>query len=126
MADVFADWFLREPPPLEGGWASLWPGLRLGRGIASLSPEHRHRLLQLIMSPLGPLLDRYFESEILKIKLAAGAIGSPRETRAQRAYAHSHRLAALKRRRRSKVRTSAFALPPPRAMPRRGGLRRCV
>jgi phytoene dehydrogenase-like protein len=72
VADVLAAWFLREPPSLEGGWASLWQGLRLGRGVSSLSPEHRHRLIQLIISPPGPLLDRYFESEILKIKLAAG------------------------------------------------------
>ena len=71
LADVLAEWFLREPPSLEGGWANLWQGLRLGRGVASLSPEHRHRLLQLIMTPPGPLLDRYFESEILKIKMAA-------------------------------------------------------
>jgi phytoene dehydrogenase-like protein len=72
VAEVLADWVLREPPSLEGGWLNLWQGLRLGRGVASLSPEHRHRLLQLVMSPLGPLLDRYFESEILKIKMAAG------------------------------------------------------
>ena len=78
VANVLAEWFLREPPSLEGGWASLWQGLQLGRGVASLAPDRRHRLLQLIMTPPGPLLDRYFESEILKIKLAAATtIASP-------------------------------------------------
>ena len=70
LAGFVAGWMLREPPALAGGWADLWQGLRLGRDLRGLSPGRRHRLLQLFTSPPASLLERWFDSEIVKMMLA--------------------------------------------------------
>jgi phytoene dehydrogenase-like protein len=73
-ADVLRAEMLRPPPALaEGGLAAALSMLRLGNGFRKLDAEERQFLLQLFTTPVGDLLDRWFDSEIVRIKYAASA-----------------------------------------------------
>jgi phytoene dehydrogenase-like protein len=73
-ADVLRAEMLRAPPPLaDGGFAGVLSMLRLGNRFRKLDAEERQFLLQLFTTPVGDLLDRWFDSEIVKIKYAASA-----------------------------------------------------
>jgi phytoene dehydrogenase-like protein len=73
-AALIRDWMLREPPALtDGGAGSLLAALKLGAGFRRLKGEDRHFLMQLFTTPIGDLLDRWFDSEVIKLKYAATA-----------------------------------------------------
>jgi phytoene dehydrogenase-like protein len=73
-ADVLREEMLRPPPPLaDGGMAGLLSVLRLGNRFRRLSAAEREFFVQLFTTPVGELLDRWFDSEIVKIKYAASA-----------------------------------------------------
>jgi phytoene dehydrogenase-like protein len=73
-ADVLRAEMLRAPPPLaDGGLGGMLSLLRLGAGFRRLAAAERQFLLQLFATPVGDLLDRWFDSEIVKIKYAASA-----------------------------------------------------
>ncbi len=73
-ADVLRAEMLRPPPALtDGGLAGVLAMLRLGNGFRRLDPAERQFLLQLFTTPVGDLLDRWFDSEIIRIKYAASA-----------------------------------------------------
>jgi phytoene dehydrogenase-like protein len=73
-ADVLRAEMLRAPPALaDGGFSGVLSMLRLGNGFRRLGSDERHFLLQLFTTPVGDLLDRWFDSEIVKIKYAASA-----------------------------------------------------
>ncbi|MFZ5790513.1 MAG: phytoene desaturase family protein [Pseudomonadota bacterium] len=65
---------LKEPPRLSGGGlADFFAALRLGLGFKRFSPEERHELLQLFLTPVGEILDRRFDSDAVKSMYAATA-----------------------------------------------------
>lgn len=65
---------LEEPPRLSGGGlADLLGGLRLGRGLKRFSPTERHQFLQLFLTPVGSILEKYFDSDAIKTMYAATA-----------------------------------------------------
>jgi phytoene dehydrogenase-like protein len=71
-AALIREWMLREPPALtDGGPSSLLAALKLGAGFRRLAGEERHFLMQLFTTPIGDLLDRWFDSEVIKLKYAA-------------------------------------------------------
>ncbi|MGH6932343.1 MAG: phytoene desaturase family protein [Dongiaceae bacterium] len=73
-AGVLREQMLREPPALaNGGIGDFLAMLKLGAGFRRLKPEERQFLLQLFTTPVGDLLDRWFDSEIIKVKFAASA-----------------------------------------------------
>ena len=73
-ASVLRETMLHEPVALHGGGSGdLLEAIRLGRGFRRLDAGQRHFMLQLFTTPVGALLDRWFESEIVKIKYAATA-----------------------------------------------------
>jgi phytoene dehydrogenase-like protein len=73
-AGILREQMLREPPALgNGGAADFMAMLKLGAGFRRLKPAERHFLLQLLTTPVGDLLDRWFDSEIIKVKFAASA-----------------------------------------------------
>ena len=74
VADVLRRQMLREPPALAGGWSSLADALRMGNDMRRLDPGRRHRLAQLLTTPAGALLDRWFDSEIVKVKYASSVV----------------------------------------------------
>jgi len=65
---------LRPPPRLAGGGvADMFDLLRLGNAARKLSPDLRHRMMQLFTTSIGDILDRWFDSEVVKIKYASSA-----------------------------------------------------
>jgi phytoene dehydrogenase-like protein len=74
VADVIRPWLLRPPPRLAGGGlGDLLGGLALANGVRRLDPELRHRFVQLFSTGVGHLIDRWFDSDVIKMKYAAGA-----------------------------------------------------
>jgi phytoene dehydrogenase-like protein len=72
--DIVRAEMLHAPPRLSGGGlADLVGAWRLGRGAKRLSAEERHRFLQLFTTPVGELLDRRFDSDMVKTMYAATA-----------------------------------------------------
>jgi phytoene dehydrogenase-like protein len=77
VGGVVREQMLRPPPRLHGGGvADLMDALRLGNAARKLDPELRHRMLQLFTTGIGDILDRWFDSEVVKIKYAASATAS--------------------------------------------------
>ncbi len=74
ISDVLRRQMLREPPDMGGGWASLFDALRMGNDMRKLDADRRHRMMQLLTTPAGDLLDRWFDSEIIKVKYASSVI----------------------------------------------------
>ncbi len=72
--DIVRAEMLNPPPRLAGGgFADLLGAFRLGRGLKRLTPDERHRFLQLFTTPVGELLDRRFDSDMVKTMYAATA-----------------------------------------------------
>jgi phytoene dehydrogenase-like protein len=73
-AGILREQMLREPAAIaNGGAADFLAMLKLGAGFRRLKPDERQFLLQLFTTPVGALLDRWFDSEIIKVKFAASA-----------------------------------------------------
>jgi len=62
---------LREPPKLEAGISDLAALARMGLDIRTLSADLRHRLLQLLTSSAYDLIERWFESPMVKSRYAS-------------------------------------------------------
>jgi len=72
--DIVRAEMLHPPPRLAGGGiADMIGAFRLGRGLKRLDAEERHRFLQLFTTPVGDLLDRWFDSDAVKTMYAATA-----------------------------------------------------
>ncbi len=64
--EVVRKQMLREPPRLDAGILDLMPLARMGLDIRKLSPDLRHRLVQLLTSSAYDLIERWFESPMIK------------------------------------------------------------
>lgn len=73
VSDVLRDQMLREPPALGGGLGSLLDALPLANGARKLDGRQRRLMLQLFTTPVTDILDRRFDSEAVKIKMASSA-----------------------------------------------------
>ena len=66
VAGVIRNQMLREPPKLDAGLSDLLSLGRIGLDIHRLTPEQRHRLLQILTSSAYDLIERWFESPMIK------------------------------------------------------------
>ena len=66
VSGVIRNQMLKEPPTLEGGFSDLLKIGSMGLELRRLSPESRHRLLQIMTSSAYDLIDRWFESSMIK------------------------------------------------------------
>jgi len=66
VGDVVKNQMLTEPPSLDVGFSDLLTLGRIGLDIRRLTPEHRHRLLQILTSSAYDLIERWFESPMIK------------------------------------------------------------
>jgi len=74
LADVVRKQMLRPPPALAGGGlADLMRVAGLANDLRHLDPDLRHRFVQLFTTGVGHLIDRWFESEAIKIRYASSA-----------------------------------------------------
>ncbi|MCP4692232.1 MAG: NAD(P)/FAD-dependent oxidoreductase, partial [Desulfobacterales bacterium] len=66
VGEVIRNQMLREPPKLDAGFMDLMALGRMGLDIRKLSPGLRHRLLQMLTSSAHDLIERWFESPMIK------------------------------------------------------------
>ncbi len=73
-SDVLRDAMLREPPKLSGGGlGDLLEVLRLGNAFRKLGDDDRHRVVQLFTTGAGDMVERWFDSDAVRNKMAASA-----------------------------------------------------
>jgi phytoene dehydrogenase-like protein len=66
MGAVIRNQMLREPPKLNAGLKDLLGLARLGLDVRKLTPGLRHRLLQMLTSSAFDLIERWFDSSMIK------------------------------------------------------------
>lgn len=71
VGDVLRKQMLREPPKLNAGFSDLMALTRMGLDIRRLTPDLRHRLLQMFTSSAYDLIERWFESPMVKSMYAS-------------------------------------------------------
>ncbi len=71
VGEVIRNQMLREPPKLDAGLWDLAAFARMGLDIRRLTPDHRHRLLQMLTSSAYDLIERWFESSMIKSMYAS-------------------------------------------------------
>jgi phytoene dehydrogenase-like protein len=74
IGTVIRNQWLREPPSLRGGFMDLMGMLKAGRDIRGLSMERRHRLLQMFTSSAADIIDRWFESPMVRSMYASHCV----------------------------------------------------
>ena len=74
LADVVRKQMLKPPPRLSGGGlGDLMAVLGTLRDVRALTPDLRHRFAQLFTTGVGHLIDRWFDSNIVKVRYASSA-----------------------------------------------------
>ncbi len=71
VGEVIRNQMLREPPKLDAGLLDLAAFARMGLDIRRLSPDFRHRLLQMLTSSAYDLIERWFDSPMIKSMYAS-------------------------------------------------------
>ena len=71
VGDVIRNQMLREPPKLDAGILDLAAFARMGLDIRRLSAGFRHRLLQMLTSSAYDLIERWFDSPMIKSMYAS-------------------------------------------------------
>jgi len=71
VGNVIRNQMLREPPKLDAGLWDLAALARMGLDIRRLSPDLRHRLLQMLSSSAYDLIERWFDSPMIKSMYAS-------------------------------------------------------
>jgi len=68
---VIRNQMLREPPKLDAGLLDLAAFARMGLDMRRLSPDFRHRLLQMLTSSAYDIIERWFDSPMIKSMYAS-------------------------------------------------------
>ena len=71
---MLRQWILRAPPNAGGGLADVLAALRLGAGVRGLDAEQRRDLLDYFTKSAGDILDRWFETDIVKALFGFDAV----------------------------------------------------
>jgi len=71
---VISNQWLREPPSLNGGFMDLLGMLKAGRDMRGLSVELRHRLLQMFTNSAADIIERWFESPMVRSMYASHCV----------------------------------------------------
>jgi phytoene dehydrogenase-like protein len=66
VGGVIRNQMLQEPPRLDAGFSDLLKLGRMGLDMRKLTPELRHRLLQILTGSAYDLIERWFESPMIK------------------------------------------------------------
>jgi phytoene dehydrogenase-like protein len=74
VVGILRQWILRAPPNAGGGVADLLAALKLGNGVRGLPTESRRDLLDFFTKSAGDILDRYFETDIVKALFGFDAV----------------------------------------------------
>lgn len=71
---ILQDWLLRAPPNAGGGLADVLALLKLGNGVRGMSIEQQRDLLDFFTKGASHILDRYFETDIVKALFGFDAV----------------------------------------------------
>ncbi|QPQ56123.1 NAD(P)/FAD-dependent oxidoreductase [Allosphingosinicella flava] len=71
---ILQDWLLRAPPNAGGGLADILALLKLGNGVRGLGLEDQRHLLDFFTKSASDILNRYFETDIVKALFGFDAI----------------------------------------------------
>jgi len=71
---VISNQWLREPPSLQGGFMDLLGMLKAGRDMRGLPVELRHRLLQMFTNSAADIIERWFESPMVRSMYASHCV----------------------------------------------------
>lgn len=66
IGEVLRNQMLREPPKLDGGLRDLRAVAGMGMDVRKLSPEQRYRLTQMMTSSARAIIERWFDSDMVK------------------------------------------------------------
>ncbi|MCH7534293.1 MAG: NAD(P)/FAD-dependent oxidoreductase [Bacteroidetes bacterium] len=66
VGDVLRNQMLREPPKLDAGISDLIKFARMGLDIRAIEPDLRQRFLQLLTSSAYDIIERWFDSSMIK------------------------------------------------------------
>lgn len=71
VGDVVRDHYLRPPLDIGGGFHDLLGALRAGRRIRRLPARRRHQLFKLFTGSAGDMIERHFESDMVRAMYAS-------------------------------------------------------
>ncbi len=75
VGEIIAGQWLKEPPKLHGGgFGDLMSALKLGMDARKLDADTRHRMVQFFVGTPDMIIERWFESEKIKAKMATGIL----------------------------------------------------
>ncbi|HVY99734.1 MAG TPA: NAD(P)/FAD-dependent oxidoreductase [Dongiaceae bacterium] len=74
VSDIVRQQFLKAPLDLKGGLDQLLPALKVGNGLRKLDVDDRQFLLQLFTSSAYEIVQRHFESDIVRQSFAVHAL----------------------------------------------------
>jgi phytoene dehydrogenase-like protein len=73
VGEILAKQWLKAPPKLSGGGLSdLLDMVKLGIDTKKLSADERHRFLQFFLGPPNTIIERWFDSPMVKAMVASG------------------------------------------------------
>src|SRR4051812_44317605 len=71
---LLREWILRAPPNAGGGLADVLAALKLGTGLRALDAGQRRDLLDFFTKSAGDILNRYFQTDIVKALFGFDAV----------------------------------------------------
>ena len=71
---ILQDWLLRAPPNAGGGLSDVLALLKLGSGVRGMSIEQQRDLMDFFTKSASDILDRYFETDIVKALFGFDAV----------------------------------------------------
>src|SRR3954467_4445670 len=71
---ILKQWILRAPPNAGGGLADVFAALKLGNSVRGMTAEEQRNLFDFFTKSAGEILDRYFETDIVKALFGFDAV----------------------------------------------------
>ena len=71
---LLKQWILRAPPNAGGGLSDVIAALSLGNGVRGMNAEAQRNLIDFFTKSAGDILDRYFETDIVKALFGFDAV----------------------------------------------------
>jgi phytoene dehydrogenase-like protein len=71
---ILRQWILRAPPNAGGGLADVFAALKLGNSVRGMSAGEQRNLFDFFTKSAGEILDRYFETDIVKALFGFDAV----------------------------------------------------